>query len=439
MINLINSRNLIHYIIFFFFLNIIFTQEGYELFKISININSNTLGKLYIDFSSTEKNDDSDDDTKCGKWIPSLLSPILLVKNKINVKNFTIYDRENVMIYNPALINDIVTGKCYLSNLYNKYQLVLAKETFGTYVDDCYFGLSSGLGNSSILPNETNLNYLKNTTLITQKIFSFDKWVLKEKSLDIDFYFGDAHQKFSSNNGIIGTCKGNKDDYFFGCPFKKISFNNNIELINDKNGNFYKIFFSSENHNIIFPEGFREKFYKITNNECSELPGTKSISCKNLFNTDNYFPLKLIDENMNITIEIDNILRYNKEKGDDQYETNIKFEEIDYLILPLIVFKQFHVQFNANDNLISFYTTNETILEIKKEEENSKKEDEPEESSNAGTIILIIFISLIILALVFGIFWFIRKRKSSGEKNINKYNKFEEDDNFQDMNEKRLF
>ena len=137
------------------------------------------MGKLYIDFSSTDKDDNSEEEEKCGKWIPSLLSPILLVNSKINVKNFTTYNRDNVVIYNPTLKNEEVSFKCYLSNLYDKYHLVLAKETFSTNIDACYFGLSSGIGNSTLLSNETNLNYLEKQELITQKIFSFDKWILK--------------------------------------------------------------------------------------------------------------------------------------------------------------------------------------------------------------------------------------------------------------------
>ena len=41
--------------------------------------------------------------------------------------------------------------------------------------------------------------------------------------------------------------------------------------------------------------------------------------------------------------------------------------------------------------------------------------------------------------LSFGVFWFIKKRKGSIEKNINKYNKFDEDDNFKNLNEQRVF
>ena len=139
---------------------------------------------------------------------------------------------------------------------------------------------------------------------------------------------------------------------------------------------------------------------------------------------------------MIITIEIDNKIRYNNK--DNEYKTRIKFEDINYFILPLIVFKNFDIQFNAQDNIISFYTTDESILELKKKNDNNPIPKEEEEPSNAGIIILVIFIVILILVLLFGIFWFLKRRRNS-ESNINKYNKFEDEENFQDMNDKKVF
>ena len=84
--------------------------------------------------------------------------------------------------------------------------------------------------------------------------------------------------------------------------------------------------------------------------------------------------------------------------------------------------------------------SNKTILELKKEEEdNSERKEEENDSTNVGKIILIIFIIILILVLGFGVFWFVKKKRASAEKNLNKYNKFEEDDSFQNMNEKKVF
>ena len=222
-----------------------------------------------------------------------------------------------------------------------------------------------------------------------------------------------------------------------------MNFNNNIIELNKENGSNYKIYFSSENHKIVFPLSFRDKFNEKTNNVCkedtiSEEEITKGLSCKNLFDpSKNYIPLKLIDDSMIITTEIDNLYRFNSDNIELVSKTRIIFENVDYFILPLIMFKNFHVQFDLNNNIISFFTTDKSILElISKEEDNSQSpEENKDSSSNIGTIFLIIFIIILILVLGFGVFWFIKKRKSS-EKNINKYNKFEDEENFQNMNEK---
>jgi len=444
MIKAFKWRNLIDYIIIIFCLNILFTEEKYDTYHISINTKSDTLGELNIDDMTIDK-EEIDDLTKvCLQWVPSLFNPINLVPmdKDINEMKMVSY-KDN----NPKFINRIISEKelslnYYTSTLFNKYELIFAKERFNRIFNLCYFGLSPGVGNYTALDyNETNLNRLDNKTEISSKIFSFDKWALNNNnSIDILFYFGDQHEKFSSDKGIIGTCNTSKEDSFWGCSFKEMSFNNiKTSLINEEK-KFYKIYFSSENHGVIFPQTFKDEFNKITNYNCKELD-TKEIACQNLLKSNNSFPLKLIDDNMIITIEIDNKYRFNKEKDDNQYITNIKFENVDYFILPLIVFKQFHIQFNDKNNLISFYTTDESILELKKEKDNPNKEEEQkeEQESYVGRVFLIIFIVLIILALGFGIFWFLKKRKNSAKNNINKYNKFEDEENFQDLNEKRVF
>ena len=221
-----------------------------------------------------------------------------------------------------------------------------------------------------------------------------------------------------------------------------MNFNNNIiSLMNANKTAYYKIFFSSESHLIVFPELFKEEFNKATNNICQEDETSKFLYCNNLFNLEDYISMKLIDDNMTITIEVDNLNRFSSNTQPEQkHKTRIRFDnKIEFFIFPLIMFKNFHVQFDSIDNKISFYTTNKTILELKKEEEEDSKRQEPEnDSSNTGTIILIIVIILLILVLGFGVFWFIKKRRSA-DKNINKYNKFEDEENFQNMDEKRVF
>jgi hypothetical protein len=440
MINFPKLKNHILYFIICSLLNILFTEEAYKKYIISIKI-EDTLGKLYINSTNINQNDVKIT-ALCEQWIPSIFSPTLLVDSMRDTSEMTSIDKNGCTACTPIISTTSQFKLIFYSyELFEKGNLLLAKETFSEYVKDCYLGLSSGCGNYTILyDNETNLNILQKNNQIDKKIFSFNKWILKDSSIDIDFYLGDEHENFISNDGIIGKCYTNQSEPFWSSSFKEMSFNNSrTQLINPKDNQFYKIYFSSEDHRIIFPLSFRKNFNEITKNSC-ESDNQIEISCKNLFNLDNYFPLKLIDDNMTITIEIDNKLRFTK-ASDNKFKTNIRFEDVDYFILPLIVFKQFHVQFNAEKNIISFYTTDKSILELKeKEKEDESKNEDKESDSNAGTVVLIIFIIIIIIALGIGIFWFIRKRKNESEKNINKYNKFEEDENnFQDMNEKRVF
>lgn len=438
MINVLKSRKKYYYFIILFLLNILFTKEEYETFKINIAIKENELDYLYINDDSTEK-----DDRGCQKWIPSLFNPILLVHGDYDIKDLENLQKE-IEVYSPYLFNEIKIRLYKLDLFSKKYNLILGKNFVKLFVKDCYFGLSYNLANyTDFEENDINLNYLKSQNKITNEIFSFDKWTIKENSIESTFYFGDSHDNFINNKGIIGNCYVNIEDIYWGCPFKKMSLNNSIiELKKDnEEQKFYKIYFSSENYNIIFPQTFKKKFMDLSNNNCFENNETKEISCQNLFNTEYYIPLKFINDNMTITTEIDNIYTFNRNQEDKKYKTRILFEDVDYFILPLIMFKKFHIQFDAKNKIISFYTTNSSILELKKEDENNSKNEEKEDepSSNAGTVVLVIFIILLILVLVFGIIWFIRKRKGSADKNINKYNKFEDEENFQNMDEKRVF
>ncbi len=137
---------------------------------------------------------------------------------------------------------------------------------------------------------------------------------------------------------------------------------------------------------------------------------------------------------MNITLEIDNVNRYNKGNKDNN-KTRIRYVDNDYFVFPLIMFKNFHVQFDAKNDLISFYTIDKSILQVEEE----KNQDKKKGTSLGLKVFLVILIIILVLALLFLGFWLYKKRKSYLKKNINKYNKFDEDENFQDMNEKRVF
>ena len=436
MVKVLRSRYYFYYFIFFFLLNTFLAKEKYSTFDIEILPTENDLDYFYINIGDTDTQ--NDDDTKCEKWVPSLLSPILLVGRRIILPNIKEIDRGDIYMHFPVISDETFLIHLFSMNLYKNFNLTLGKNSKGSSIDKCYFGLSTMFGDfSNIYENDTNLYTLVKNSEINQEIFSFDNWTINKNSIKTSLYLGDEHEKFINNEGIIGRCNSNKSDLYWGCSFKKMAFNDNTETL-DYEGNYYKIYFSSENYKIIFPETFKSKFDKITNNSCENDVSGK-ITCKNIFNSDHYFQLKLINDDMIITIEIDDLYRFISNE-DGNHKTRIEFQKNNYFILPLIMFKKFHIQFDSKKNIISFYTNDKSILElIEKKEDNPSNNEDNNNSSNAGTVILVIFIILLFLCLIIAIIWFIRKRKGSSEKNINKYNKFEDEDNFKDMNEKRVF
>ena len=285
------------------------------------------------------------------------------------------------------------------------------------------------------------LEQLKQTNQIDKKIFSFDKWNISEdNAIKSTFYYGDLHEHFNSKKKYIGNCKAEKLDKYWGCFFNEISFNDIIIDLKKNDVDYYPIYFTSESFNITFPQSFKEKFDNQTNNLCTyEEDNDKkesNFTCNNsIFINEEVALLKLIDNNTIITTEIDNLYRFNHSIKEGKNRTRIKYnDKIEYFIFPLIMFKNFHIQFDAENNLISFYTTNTSILTLK-----NIRDDDDKESSSGLIIFLIILIILIVLGLVLGVFCFLKRRRGSLEKNINKYNKFEDEENFQSLNEQRVF
>ena len=378
----------------------------------------------------------------CEKVIPSLLYPLPIVD--MNKKINDSVQPEKVFIKNPLVSDDNIDMYLFYCNiLLDNFNVILAKPRSSRKITNCYFGLSYRNGDNKIDESFILLNYLKNNDEISEKIFSFDKWTLNEatNNLETKLYFGYSHDDFNPNNenGIIGTCQTNEDDKYWGCQFDQMSFNGAIvDIYNESHP--YKIYFSSESHSIIFPLDFENSFNNLTNNQCeydSLYPKEDSyfLSCDNFFNEKGYATIKLIRDNMNITLEIDNVNRYNK-GNQPKNKTRIRYEKYDYFVFPLIMFKHFHVQFDSKNNLTKFYTTDESILQVKKEEEKPEKNKGESKGLKAFIVILII---ILIIALLFLGFWLYKKRKSSLEKDINKYQKFDEDENFQTLNEKRVF
>ena len=433
MINSLKSRMIVELLLFLLVMNISFSNQKKNNFTLKISLNGTKLESLYID--SNDINDE--ENKKCNQWIPSLMNPVVLVPTGFSIKGLDSLTREEIMIAPPFLfVEDAFKVFFYNFTLF-EYNLILAKANFGDIINDCYFGLSSGLSEyENLKNNDINLNFLNNSFQITKQIFSFSNWTIIDKEIISYFYFGEENKIFNSNDGIIGSCDTDNDDPFWGCNFTSISFNNkSIELKNEDDIN-YKIYFSSENHYIIIPELFKTQFDLITDSSCKE-EDSEGLTCDKFFNDNKTFEeIKLIyEDKMNITIEIDNVNRYFIENEENDKKTRIKFGK-DYFIFPLIMFKNFHIQFDAENSKIHFYTTNSSILEVKKDK---KKDNDKKGSSKAGTVFLVIFIILLVIVLGYAIFCFIKRRRNSIERNINKYNKFEDEEDFKDMNEKRVF
>ena len=435
MVPFLQSKNKFLLFLFFFNLNLKLSTNNYSL---TMQITDNELEIFHI-----EKVINTDSD--CKEWIPSLFNPILLAID------FNYTQKTKRISFFDAIIPIFSLTQYFTINIYDSpfgedYNATLGVIRFPGEVEiqdkNCYLGLLSRIGNYSIDNNSILINKLEKQGMY-RKIFSFEKWDIRKDENKIKSYIhlGYEHNDFilEKDDGIIGECDVDNDYDYFGCSFTQMMINNKIMNISKSTGELYKLYFSSENNNIIFPEYLFNDFYEITDKKCSYNPQFKEledyfVTCNNFFINDNYSNITLISENMNITIEIDNRNRFSTNNLDKRNKTRIRFEkDIDYLILPLIMFKNFHIQFNAENNKIKFYTTDSNILQINKKKKNNKK------SSNAGKVFLIIFIIILILVLGFGVFWIIKKRKGSIEKNINKYNKFDEDENFQNMNEKRVF
>lgn len=435
-----NSKNSRKYFIFFyvlFIMNLIFSKEEIINYKMEISIGKPTLDIFHIDY-----------DDICKKWIPSLLSPIILVfpdndiQNYFSSKNFS----DKFSINNPYEINENKLN-IYIYNydfLNQKYNVSLGKikEIYDSGL--CYFGLLSNVGvNKQLDLNYILLKSLSDSNQIDKKIFSFSEWIISNKTITTNFFLGNSHNHFTSkkDKGIVGTCMTNKSELYWGCSFDQISYNGKIENLTQKDINF-KIYFSSENHTAIFPLEFKNNFDILTDGKCTYDESAHKdepehyLSCDALFNKENYFLISLINKDMNITIEIDNNKRFNNGENIDG-RTRISYEPVNYFILPLIMFKHFHVEFDDEEDLIKFYTTDESILKVNNKE--NKKDNKKNGKSKGLIVFLIILIIIIILALIYLALLVIKKRRSSVRNNINKYNKFEDEEDFKDMNEKRVF
>ena len=307
----------------------------------------------------------------CSKWIPALFSSISIINNEISTIGYygtsfgIIYKNLHSIKYNKNPLNAII----YKNDIFNFSEIYVAK-TNVLWPKYCLFGLDY----SEVLSEKQNLNSIKN--LIPQQIdkfiFSFGKWDLSKKDyIYSKLYIGDSHENFL---GDVGSCNIQNETNYYGCIFNDFIFLNETYSLINENNKPYIIYFSSEFNKIYFANNFKNKI-KNCHLEYNFIP---EFICEELKNKDN-ISLKLRNDNMNITLEVDRIDRFNLFYSFPDGTTNILFHDFDYIIFPLIMFKNFHIQFDAEKKIISFFTNDTNILELKKESN----------SDNISTILII--------------------------------------------------
>ena len=414
-----------HYIILYIIINNFFQQQNCYEYKIQAKKTDSNLEPLNIDKTENE----------CEKIIPSLFYPILIVPQGYSKGQ----NKNDIEIDIPFLLNKITGTKYYLNSNFLDFNLYLTK-----YYESntCSFGLSLGYLNTSsgLNENEVLLSHLKEKYKI-KKVFSFDKFSLNKTTINTMFYFGEIHSHFTLNEGIIGTCKLNEEDIFWGFSFNEMIINNKtLNLTRKKDNKLYKIYLTTEEYNITFPRELinEDRIINLFENKCSYNKFTKQINCINFFNGKDYIPLQLNSEDINITLDLDNFNRYYSSNNNDKEEIiKIILSNDNYIIFPLIMFKQFHIQFDGEAKVINFYTKDSSILKVKEEKKETPKNED--EGSSGLTVFLVILIILIIIGIGFGIFYFLRLRKNKLEKDINRFTKYEEEEDFKNMNENKVY
>ena len=423
-------------IFFFFILFVVFVSETKETYKeipLKLEKNGDSSLPLYIETDDT-----------CSKWVPALFSQILIIKYGIDIPYD--YDDGNFDLdfkSNPASKKGIDTDglKMHLHSgpvsIFNSIFIAASKSNI--WPSNCQFGL----GYSDIFADQStdahNYNAIKNlisSDQIDKNVFSFDKWNFSDsENITSKIFIGDSHEDFLEDN--VGTCKIQNDTGYFGCIFDDFVFlNETFPLIKKESNESYIIYFSSEFTKIYFPQNFKDKIADNKKCEYSTNPLPIKLICEELKGKE-YLPLKLRSENMNITLEIDYIGRYYK------YTTpgvaNILFHDEEYIIFPLSMLKNFHVQFNLENNTINFYTNDTSLLEVPKKEEpepgpepnpSNEPEEKPSDGPSAGLIVFLVILGILLVGgLGYGGFLFWKKKQNPDiEKRFNKYAKFEDED-----------
>ena len=362
----------------------------------------------------------------CEKWVPALMTPISLINYSKNIENCS-------QTLHSINFKNLITEKMYNFELkiriYTKPISTFTSVPFGksriTWPEFCLFGL----GYSNVISDDSNnynsIKYLISSKQIESNIFSFDKWDLTDNEfIKSKLYIGGSHEHFLEKN--VGTCNNTNNTHYWGCIFNEFVFlNKTFSLIKEeKNPNI--IYFSSEINKIYLPNDFKENLTEVCSYEEGSYTGLVCDDVKKK----GYLEMILRNDNMNITIEVDDVQKY--EDYNFKNITNIIFHDSDFIILSLATFKNFHIQFDLDNNQISFFSNDTSILEIKKDE----LEKTSETKSLTGLIVFLVILCILLIGgLGYGCFIFLKKKYIPDiEKRFNKYSKFEDED----INENKL-
>ena len=411
-----NGKNIIFYLTFFILCIPIIKAKYKEIdLKLKKGETDNNL-PLYIETSDS-----------CSKWIPSLFSPILIINKEVKTDNYssTMFEVNIQNLYSNMTYDNPLKMNIYSSDISIFNKIYVAKSSI-LWPTNCLFGLDY----SEIKSDENNLNAIKNLIpgQIDKYIFSFEKWdINKPNYIYSKFYIGDSHENFLKGAGTCNIQNGTGTGYY-GCIFNDFVFLNETYSLMNENNKSYIIYFASEFNQIYFPNNFKNKF----NNCHLEENLVKEFICEDLKNKD-YLPLKLRNDNMNITLEVDRNNRFSADSSTSNGVTNIFFHKYDYIIFPLIMLKNFHTQFDVEKKVISFFTNDTNILELKKEEPQKTTEPENGDSNgngiSTGLLILLIILGILLIAGIgYGGFLLYRKRNLTLEKKFNKYSRFEDEE-----------
>ena len=122
---------------------------------------------------------------------------------------------------------------------------------------------------------------------------------------------------------------------------------------------------------------------------------------------------------MEMNLDVDYSHRYCESTLEKQFHNflGLKSENIHYIVFPMSLFKNFHVQFDIESEEISFYTDNPSLLKITNKKDSkklSKKEPEPtkeivaqgseqKKESYGALVKIIVIISITLFIIIIGL------------------------------------